>query len=284
MIGLRDLDPVTAERRLRAVRAVVAGWSVGWLVVRLPHLLDLPTLPDRRWYPVGVLAPLDTPPPVWLARGVVVLALLAGVAATAGWRPRVSVPLWAGALLLVGTYVSCWGQLFHTEHLLVLHALVLAGWALATRPVDARLVLTALVVVVVIAYVVAGVAKLRGSGWSWFEGDVLRNKVAFDNLRKAVLGAPASPFAQGAVGQGWLWAPLAAFTLAVELGAPLALLHPRVAVAWAAAAWSFHVGVLALMHIVFPYPLAGLAFAPLFPLERLRELRRRRRPEPGSPR
>jgi hypothetical protein len=272
VIGLRGLDPATAERRLRAVRAVVAGWSVGWLVVRLPHLLDLPTLPDRRWYPVGVLAPLDTPPPVWLARGVVVLALLAGVAAAAGWRPRLSVPVWAGALLLVGTYVSCWGQLFHTEHLLVLHALVLAGWALATRPVDARLVLTAMVVVLAIAYVVAGVAKLRGSGWAWFEGDVLRNKVAFDNLRKAVLGAPASPFAQGAVGQGWLWAPLAAFTVAVELGAPLVLLGRRWAAGWVAAAWAFHLGILALMAIGFPYQLLGAAYAPLLPLERIRLL------------
>jgi hypothetical protein len=180
------------------------------------------------------------------------------------------VPLWAGALLLVGTYVSCWGQLFHTEHLLVLHALVLAAWALATRPVDPRLVLTALVVVLVVAYVVAGVAKLRGSGWAWFEGDVLRNKVAFDNVRKAMFGAPGSPFAQGAVGLDWLWPPLAALTVAVELGAPIALLGRRWTAAWVTAAWAFHAGILALMAIGFPYQLLLVAYAPLLPLEGFR--------------
>jgi hypothetical protein len=36
------------------------------------------------------------------------------------------------------------------------------------------------------------------------------------------------------------------------------------------AAWSFHVGVAALMAITFPYPLVGIAFAPLLPVERLR--------------
>lgn len=264
------LAPEVADRRLRAVRALVAGYSVGWLVVRLPHNLGLADLPDRRWYPVGVLAPLDAPPPAWLAHGVIALAVVAGLAATAGWRARLCVPIWAASLLLVATYVSCWGQLFHTEHLLVLHALVLAAWALASRPVDARLVLTALAVVLVVAYVVAGVAKLRGSGWDWLEGDILRNKVAFDNVRKAVFGAPASPFARAAVDQGWLWPPLAALTLVVELGAPVVLLGRRWVGAWVAAAWAFHAGILVLMAIGFPYQLLGVAFAPLLPVERLR--------------
>jgi len=261
-----------AERRLRAVRAVVAGWSVVWLVVRLPHNLGLADLADRRWYPVGVLTVLDGPPPAWLARSVVLLAIALGVAAAAGWRSRVTVPLWAVSLLLVATYVSSWGQLFHTENLLVLHALILAAWCLARRPIDARLVLTALVVVLVAAYVVAGVAKLRGSGWAWFEGDILRNKVAFDNVRKAVFGAPASPFAETAVGWSWLWPPLAALTIAVEVGAPVALLRGRWATGWIVAAWGFHVGILALMAIGFPYQLLGVAYAALLPLERWRPI------------
>ena len=177
-----------------AGRARPRGGLVGaWLVVRLPHHLGLADLPDRRWYPIGVLAPFDEPPPAWLASTVIVVAIVAGVAAAAGWRPRLSVPVWAAALLLVATYVSCWGQLFHTENVLVLHAVVLAAWALATRPVDPRLVLTALVVALAATYVVAGVAKLRGSGWAWFDGDVLQNKVAFDNVRKALFGAPRRP-------------------------------------------------------------------------------------------
>jgi hypothetical protein len=38
---------------------------------------------------------------------------------------------------------------------------------------------------------------------------------------------------------------------------------------WSIAAFAFHVGVLAVMAIFFPYPLFGLAFAPLFAAERL---------------
>jgi hypothetical protein len=64
-----------------------------------------------------------------------------------------------------------------------------------------------------------------------------------------------------------LFHPLAAFTLAVELGArSLCLAGGRV---WAAAAWAFHAGVLAVMAILFWYPL-GAAFAPFFAVERLR--------------
>jgi len=273
-----------AERRLRAVRAVIAGWSALWLAVRLPHLLGLAGQADRRWYPVGILAPLDAPPPGGLARGVILLALPIAVAAAVGWRPRLSLPLWALSLLLVATYASSWGQLFHTENLLVLHALVLAAWALARRPVDPRTVLLALVVVLVAAYVVAGVAKLRGSGWDWLDGDILRNKVAFDNVRKAVIGAPASPFASSAVGSGWLWPPLAALTLVVELGAPIALVGRRWATGWILAAWGFHVGILAVMAIAFPYQLLGVAYAPLLPVERIRWPRARAplRPPPRS--
>ena len=264
--------PARARRGTTAAggSALVAGWSVLWLVARLRHNLGLADLPERRWYPVGILAPLDSPPPAWLAGAVIVLAIPRGRRRCSGVAGRVTIPVWAVALLLVGTYVSCWGQLFHTENLLVLHALVLAGWAVARRPVDARTVLTALVVVLVAVYVVAGVAKLRGSGWAWFEGDILRNKVAFDNLRKAALGSTTSPFASGAVGTDWLWPPLAALTIVVELGAPVILLRRRWAPWWIAAAWGFHVGILVLMAIGFPYQLVGVAYAPLLPVERIR--------------
>jgi hypothetical protein len=57
--------------------------------------------------------------------------------------------------------------------------------------------------------------------------------------------------------------------LAVELGAWLALAGGRWRTAWVVAAWLFHVGVLALMAILFPYQLSGVAFAPFFPLERI---------------
>lgn len=262
-----------AERRLRVVTTLVAAWSAVWFTVRLPHDLRLTSLPDRQWRGVGALAPFDGPPPAWAAQAVLVATIPLAVAVAVGWRPRLTTPLWAVALLLTSTYISSWGQLFHTENLLVLHAVVLA--VLLTR--DPKLTLDVLAVVTVATYVAAGIAKLRGSGWAWFDGDVLRDKVAFDNLRKTVIGADASPLGTALVGHAWPWPPMAMLTMVVELGAPLALLGRRWAAAWAASAWAFHVGVVALMAIAFPYPLAGVAFAPLLPVERLRvpSLRRR---------
>ena len=254
------------ERRVRIVTVLVAGWSALWFTVRLPHDLGLAGLPDRQWRGVGVLAAFDGPPPAWLARAVLVATIPLAIAAASGRRPRLWLPIWAAALLLTSTYVSCWGQLFHTENLLVLHALVLT--LLVGR--DPRLIIQALAVVTAATYVAAGIAKLRGSGWAWFAGDVLQDKVAFDNLRKTVLGADASPFGEALVRHGWPWPPLAVLTMVVELGAPVVLLGRRWAAAWAASAWAFHAGIAVLMAIAFPYPLVGVAFAPLLPVERLR--------------
>ncbi len=123
--------------------------------------------------------------------------------------------------------------------------------------------------ITVLAYVIAGWAKARHGGLEWVTGDVLRNWVAHDNLRKVVLGDPHSPLGAAAVAYGWLFPPMALVSLIVELGAPLALLGGRLRQGWIAMAWLFHVGVLVLMAIVFPYQLLGVAFAPLLPVERL---------------
>ncbi|HSG82424.1 MAG TPA: hypothetical protein VLC48_09245, partial [Gemmatimonadota bacterium] len=115
--------------------------------------------------------------------------------------------------------------------------------------------------------------------------DSLRNLVAFDNLRKIELGDAHSPLGGMLVGHAWLFPPLAVFTLAVELGAPLALLGGRIARIWALLAWGFHVGVVAVMAIVFSYPLLGVAFAPFFAVEKLPlrlPARLTRRLAPGS--
>ena len=104
--------------------------------------------------------------------------------------------------------------------------------------------------------------------------DILRNYVAFDNLRKVELGDNYSQLGAALSRHPALFPPLAALSLGLELLAPLALLHRRIAFVWSALAWGFHLGVLALMWIFFPYPLFGLAYAPFVRLERLPLLRR----------
>jgi hypothetical protein len=123
-------------------------------------------------------------------------------------------------------------------------------------------------VITVFAYVLAGIAKLRVSGSDWATGDILRNHIAHDNLRKLLLGDSYSKLGAWTARHGWLFPPLAVMTLVVELGAPLALLRGRIAKGWSLAAWSFHVGVLALMWILFPYQLFFVAFASFFEPER----------------
>ena len=80
-------------------------------------------------------------------------------------------------------------------------------------------------------------------------------------MRKALLGDRHSPLGAHLVRYGWVFPPLAFASMVVELGAPLALLHARTRRAWVAAAWLFHLGVLALMAILFIYPLTGIAYA-----------------------
>jgi hypothetical protein len=186
-------------------------------------------------------------------------------------------------LFWVLTYRNSFGQVFHTENLLLLHVVILAAapaadaYSLDSRgrapaPADGRYGWPVLLMCMVtaLAYFISGQTKLRNAGLDWLDGENLRNYVAYDNLRKIELGDSHSPLAEWVVPHAWLFTPLAFFTLVVELGAPLALLHRRIAWVWVAGAWLFHAGILALMAIVFPYPLAGVAFAPFFPLERVR--------------
>lgn len=266
----RDAAPAP-RLRLSTFRVLVGFYATVWAAARLPHhLAQVDRLPER-WRPVGVLSWLGEAPADALVVAGAVAAPFLGVAFTLGWRHRLVAPLFAVVLLVVATLDSSWGQVFHTENLIVLHVLILAAAALlpADRedPYGWPLQLAAMVVVV--TYVVAGVAKLRIAGWGWLDGDVLRHLVAHDNLRKAVLGDPHSPLGKALVGHRWVFTPMAIASVAVELGAPLALLGGWARTVWVSSAWAFHAGVLALMAVLFAYPLVGVAFAPFFDLERL---------------
>lgn len=269
------------QQRLAIVRAATFGYAAAWLVVRGGYVWDVTRLPDRRYQPVGVLAWFDARPGQALVISVAVLTMGASVLAAAGRRAAVTAPLGAAGMLLIASYTSSFGQIFHTEHLLVVHLLVLAGHAVgAPRTGDpawlGRWAVGTLAAVTAATYVVAGVAKLRMAGPGWVTGDTLRNWVATDNLRKLLLEDPYSPVGAELAGVAWVWTPIAVATLAVELGAPIIVLCWRsgrlarvVAAGWAVAAWAFHVGVLALMAISFPYQLSGVAYLFLLPVERL---------------
>lgn len=269
--------------RLGALRVIAGGFALGYLLVRWPNLMSYAEFGEWQFAPVGVANVLGEPLEAWAVRALVIAAIVAGVGFVAGWRFVVTGPLFAVLLLWVLSYRNSFGQVFHTENLMVLHVIVLAGSPAAdAMSLDARgraapeddgrygWPVRLMCLVTVLTYFISGVTKLRNAGLDWVTTDSLRNYVAFDNLRKAELGDTHSPVGAWMVSHGWLFHPLAAFTLAVELCAPVALLGRRACRIWAACAVAFHWGIFAGMAIVFPYPLTGAAFAAFFPVERLR--------------
>lgn len=282
--------PVTSTpanaTRLAVFRILVGAYATGWSLLRFPEHLGQIDRPGNRWHPVGVLSWLDGAPADAVIVAVAIAAPLLSLAFMVGWRFRAVGPVTAVVLLVVMTLDSSWGQVFHTENLVVLHAAVLAASPAADALVPGRArraerivrrrtaddygwALSLAAAIVAITYVLAGIAKLRIAGWSWLDGDVLRHLVAHDNLRKAVLGDTHSPIGTALVAHRWVFTPMAIASVLVELAAPLALLGGRLRTAWVTAAWTFHVGVLVLMAVLFAYPLVGVAFAPFFALERL---------------
>ncbi|MFT7647427.1 MAG: hypothetical protein ACI8Y4_002176 [Candidatus Poriferisodalaceae bacterium] len=268
----------TTTRRLALTRALVTGFAVIYLAIRAPHILDVAELPATRFRPIGVVGFLtESPVATWLIFLALALALVSGALATIGWQHRWSGPTFALLLLWLLSYRLSWGQVLHTENLMVLHVLVLGfgGPACAERlgrtigtprrvhpwPLHLMSAVTAA------TYLIAAWAKIRNGGVDWITGDTLRNQIAHDNLRKLLLGDVHSALGGWLTRYGWVFAPLAAASMLVELGAPLAIVWKRLTLWWIGLAWLFHIGVLALMAILFPYQLFAVAYASMLPLD-----------------
>lgn len=272
--------PAPAER-LAALRILIGGYALVYIMARLPELAAVARYGPTHFHPVGIVRLLDAPLPPGAVLAFAVATVLLVAAFTLGYAFRITGPLAALALLWTLTYRNVWGQVFHTENLLVLHVAALAlapaahAWSLDCRrapqppgaagygwPIRLAAALT------VATYVLAGVAKLRIAGVDWLDGELLRNQIAVDNLRKALLGDPVAPLAHLVLEHPAQLVVFSVATLVIELGAPLALVGRRLGYWWVAGAWGFHAGVVLLMNIWFPYPLLGIAFLPLLPAER----------------
>ena len=272
--------PAPAER-LAALRIAIGGFAAIWLIGRLPELIAAARWPASQLAAVGVIRVLRAPlpPAAVIAIAVATIALLAAV--TAGVMFRIAAPLAAAGLLWTLSYRSSWGMVFHTEDLVVLHVIALAcapaadAWTLGGAGRDRRgapdagygWAIKLLAALTCATYLLAGIAKLRLAGLDWLDGGQLRNQIAIDNLRKALLGAATAPLAGPLVAHPVALAAASLATLAVELGAPIALLGGRAARGWIAAAWGFHAAVVLAMNVWFPYPLSGVAFLPLIAAE-----------------
>jgi hypothetical protein len=281
-LGAWWFAPAPAER-LAALRIIVGGFALVYLLVRLPELVGVSRYDSLQFHPYGVVRVLSAPLPPALVVAIAAATCVLLALFVLGAYYRVVAPLAAVALLWTITYRNCWGMPFHTENLMVLHVIALAiapaadVWAVGTRGRAPAVTAGAgygwavklLAALTVATYLLAGIAKLRIAGLGWIDGEQLRNHIAIDNLRKALLGDGLGPLAHLVLEHP---SPLLVFSiasLAIELGAPLALLHRRIGQAWVIGAWGFHVGVVLLMNIWFIYPLAAVAFLPLVPAERV---------------
>ena len=276
------LEPAPATR-LAVFRILCGLFATGYLAARLPVFWSLAGRDPSAFDPVGVLGWLDQPFGPGTVEAIVVTCLVLGACFTAGVAFRVTGPAFAIALLVLTSYRSSFGQVLYFENLMVIHIIIVgispAAEALAlarsraTEPTPAPHTrygwpLHVAALVSATAYVVAGIAKLRIGGLGWATGSTLRNHIAFSATRLGVLGGAPSPLARPVMRAEWLLTLAAIGTLVVELGAPLALWR-RARTTWVAATWVLHAGIAATMFVVFPYPLALVAFAPLFDLERL---------------
>lgn len=277
------LRPAVPAERLAALRVLVGAFGAIYLTVRAPSLASVARLPASSFAPIGVVSWLDAPLPAAAVWALAIAAVILGWAFALGVAWRVVAPAFAAVLLWVVTYRSSFGMIFHTENLWVLHVAILAtspaadAWSIDARRRGAAptepdprwgWAIVAMSIVTVLAYVLAGVAKLRTAGLAWVTSDALRNYVAYDNLRKILLGDVHAPLGGALVRHPVLFKPLAALSLSLELLAPLALFGRRPSTVIALGLWGFHLGVLVTMAILFPYPLLGIAFAPWFPVER----------------
>ncbi len=285
--SLPVIDAVAPPERLAMLRILTGTFAVLYLLIRLPVFLQLGA---RRtgFDGVGVAVLLEGPVPGIVVGATVAVTLLVGVGFVLGWQFRIVGPLFALGMLVLGSYRGSWGQLLHFENLMVLYLVIVAlapsadVWSLDARRHEHGRRRSALgestaygwpialaSLVLVITYVIAGIAKLRYGGLDWVFGDTLRNHVAYAAARLDLLGGSPSPFARFGVRLEWMWPFAAAATIVIELAAPVALLGGRIRTAWVIAAWLMHLGVLAFMLIGFPMPLFLIAFAPLYRIERL---------------
>jgi Vitamin K-dependent gamma-carboxylase len=274
--------PAPAER-LATVRLLSGAYCFIYLLVRMKPMADFRAFHAERFNPVGLAQLLPGPLPHAALLALYVATLVACAAFTLGYRFKVSGPALGLLLFALTSYRHSWGMLFHTDNLVLVHS-----WVLALTPSAAALSLDArksrlapqadarfgwplrlLCALTAASYLLAGIAKLKISGMHWMEGEILRNYIAYDALRKLRVGSLYSPFGAWLVQHSWPFMPIGMLTMVLELGAPLALVHTRLGQLWVLGIWGFHVGVLATMAIGFGYPLSGVAYASFFACERL---------------
>lgn len=287
--SLRDLDAFWFERapatRPAVLRILIGVYVLYYLAPRYSMYMKIARSDLSLFKPVGVASNLEKPVPVWVFRGMLIATLVANVLFILGFRHRHTGPLFAGLLLWVMSYRNSWSMIYHSNNVLLLHAMILG----LSRSADALSVdslldatesedphwrygwpIKLMNTVTTLTYFLAGVAKVKGPlGWKWASGESLRSQIAVDGLRKELYAGKAAPLAYTLHNNLFLFTIMGVGSLVLELGAPAALVSKRLSRLWAVGAFQLHWGIFFLMKIRFRYQLLGLIFAPFFDLDRV---------------
>ncbi|WP_448851624.1 hypothetical protein [Corynebacterium sp. 335C] len=224
---------------------------------------------------------LRKPLPPAVADAIFEAAQVANALHLAGVVHRVTGPANAALQTWTLAYRNSWSMIPHNDNMALMHqvALGIAPSADALS-VDAWLrdrtllpdragrayggAATLMTIGTAAVYLISGVAKVRSPlGWRWAGGRVLREQIAADAVRKEVFGSRAPEAAGRLCRASAPFGVLSAGVLAIELGAPIALLGRRPGIAVAAAAWAMHHGIRRIMGIRFPYNLSGIPYLPM---------------------
>ena len=281
-------QPAPADR-LAVLRVFIGGYALWYVYTRWNLICDLAHKSGKLWKPVGLFRILGDPMDPVAVDWMVAATLITGMMFVLGWMYRYSGP--AFALLLYATlcYRNSWSMIYHMHNLLVVHVLVLGfvraaddfsldAWLRRRRglspappppapweygwPIKLICALTA------IGYFLAGVAKIMGpSGIMWASGEVMRDQIAVDTIRKEVLEGGGMDAAFVLYDQVWLFTVMGVLTLVIELGAPLFLFGRRASRLWALATLGMHWGIYFIMGIKFRYQLSGILFLSFFHVE-----------------
>ena len=103
--------------RLAALRIIIGGFALGYVVIRGPHLMSYADFDASQFESAGVASSLSGTLPDDVVRVLVAITIMAGVAFVTGGGYRLTGPMFAVLLLLVTSYRNSFGQIFHTENL-----------------------------------------------------------------------------------------------------------------------------------------------------------------------
>lgn len=276
----RRLAPQAPATTPALLRIAVGGYHLWHVGTRRTLYRGVHRTDPASFDPVGPARVLRRPMPPRIADALLDASLVTGALFTAGFAHRVTGPVHSALQTWNFSYRNSWSMVFHHENTLVLHTMVLgAAPAADACSVDALVrdrslcpprsswmygaTPTVMNAAVAITYLLAGIAKFTGgAGASWADGANMRGQVAFDALRKEMLGEESSPLGRALYPYRGLFTLMAATSLVIELGAPLALADRRLGRLFALGAFTMHWGIRAIMRITFPYNLSGVLYLP----------------------